>query len=592
MTPDPCPEALVKQGLQALQAGRAERAAALLEQAVRMAPRHVYARHLLGLALLRDGRLDEGMACLERALALSPGDAGVEANLTQAYLNRALDRREHGRARDALADYDRAATLSPASLGVHAWRGALLMDLGRHEEALAAFDRTLVLAPNLAPAHEGRAKALKALGQLRDALHAADRALALDPNRASAHLIRADVVLALGRPEEALADYDWAIIRDPGLALSHSRRADALRVLERHAEALESCDRALALNPDLASALNSRGAVLAEMGRRAEAADAFAAALALEPELHEAAMGAAFALLAQGQMQAGWRLLERRWRIAAPRDFGRPLWLGDSDLTGKTILLHAERDSRDTLQFCRYAPLVKALGARVVLEAQGPLLGVLQTLDGVDQWVEAGQPLPDFDMHCPPVSLPLAFGATLQTIPAPIPYLAADPAKAATWARRLGARQGPRVGLAWSGDHRRNIPLACLAPLNIAGVHFHSLEWAAEARAELHYLIEAGWNGPAITDHAALGDLADAAALIENLDLVIAIDAAIAHLAGAMGKTVWILNRFDACWRWLSDRDDSPWYPTVRLFRQTRMGEWGEGVAAVRMALEREAGAL
>jgi hypothetical protein len=301
--------------------------------------------------------------------------------------------------------------------------------------------------------------------------------------------------------------------------------------------------------------------------------------------------------LSLGDFALGWRKYEWRWQqptvLGSQSDRARPLWLGATDVIGKTILLHAEQGFGDTLQFCRYAPLV-ARTADVVLEVPRPLLRLLSTLPGVSRIVASGDPLPHFDLHCPLLSLPLAFGTTLADLPNHVPYLRADPVHVTAWRQRLAPLPGIRVGLVWSGNPRLDIPLANridrrrsttldrLAPLGeIPGVSLVSLQkgdFRAQSTTPPPGLAIADW-----TDE--LDDFADTAALIEALDLVISVDTSVVHLAGALGKPVWVLNRYDACWRWLRDRGDSPWYPTARLFRQPTPGDWDGMIAEVVAAL-------
>jgi hypothetical protein len=294
-----------------------------------------------------------------------------------------------------------------------------------------------------------------------------------------------------------------------------------------------------------------------------------------------------------GNYPQGWADYEWRWKdqqgwiIKEKRNFPQPLWLGETSLAGKSILLQSEQGYGDTIQFCRYAPLVAALGARVMLEVPKALLGLLQSLEGVAQLMVHGEPLPPFDCYCPLLSLPLAMNTLLSDVPARVPYLKPSEAHSRRWQNRLGDRRGPRVGLVWSGgfrpgrpelwsvNDRRNIPLAKFAALKHPGIEYYSLQKGQPAESELEELAAHDWDGPHIKDFTSeIDDFADAAGLIEQLDLVISVDTATAHLAGALGKPVWILNRYDTCWRWLLDRDDSPWYPTVRLYRQERPGDW------------------
>ena len=304
-------------------------------------------------------------------------------------------------------------------------------------------------------------------------------------------------------------------------------------------------------------------------------------------------------LLMLGRLDEGWPLMEWRWKrpevAGAHRDPGPP-WLGETPLKGKTLLLRAEQGFGDTLQFCRYANLAADQGATVILGVDPPLVEVLKSLRGAHLVLPNDQSMPPFDLHCPMMSLPLAFGGVIPGEP----YLHADPAKAAIWRQRLGVRRRPRVGLVWSGgvrsdrpeldalNARRNIALERLTPLAEADVDFYSLQKGERAERELADLTAAGWSGPAMTDLTAdLHDFSDTAALIDNLDLVIAVDTSTAHLAGAMGKPVWIMNRFDNCWRWMRDRTDTPWYPSARLFRQPAPDSWPALVKDVAEALKR-----
>ena len=295
-------------------------------------------------------------------------------------------------------------------------------------------------------------------------------------------------------------------------------------------------------------------------------------------------------MLLAGDFSTGWR--EHEWRLKShpelQRAFVQPLWLGDTPLAGKTILLHAEQGLGDTLQFCRYAPLVAAQGARVVLEVQTPLVELLRDLAGIASVVARGEPLPAFDLHCPLLSLPLAFGTTLDTIPAHIPYLHAPSERMAAWQARLGATTRPRIGLVWSGnaghkrDRARSIPLYALMPLFDLDAAFVSLQ--KEVRAADAAVLQQ--TAKIIDVSPALETFADTAALIAQLDLVIAVDTSVAHLTGALGKPLWLLLPAAPDWRWLTARDDSPWYPTARLFRQTDTRVWGPVVARMRAALQ------
>ena len=469
--------------------------------------------------------------------------------------------------------------------------GNALLDLKRQEEALACFEKALALRPDIADAYYNRGNALRELKRLDEALASYDKALALRPDCAEAYNNRGNVLLNLKRLDEALADFDRALALRPDIADAYYNRGNTLRELKRLDEALADYNRALALKPECADALCNRGIALQELSHLDAAIADYDRAIAIKPDFADAYLNKSLALLLGGDFGKGWELYEWRWFIAKTALkqslIYRPLWLGVESLKDKTILLHSEQGMGDTIQFCRYATLVAQLGATVLLEVQPPLLELLKGLDGVCQVVAEGETLPPFDYHCPLMSLPLAFRTTIGTIPADIPYLKADPRKAAYWHTKLSAHTKPRVGLVWSGgfrpnqpevwviNERRNIPLELISRINSPEFDFYSLQKGEPAESELLRRKQEVWPETNFFNFAQeLNDFSDTAALIENLDLVLCVDTSTAHLAAAMGKPVWILNRFDSCWRWLLDRDDSPWYPTAKLYRQQRMGDW------------------
>jgi hypothetical protein len=331
---------------------------------------------------------------------------------------------------------------------------------------------------------------------------------------------------------------------------------------------------------------------------------AFDRVIALGQGLSLATYDKAVLLILLGDLSAGLRLHERRWDLLKgefqPKS-AQPLWLGETSITGKVLYLHREQGLGDTLQFCRYATLAAQAGAQVILEVESTLVRLISTLQGVARVIAEDDPVPDHDLRCPIMSLPLAFGTTIETIPAETPYLRADPSDTETWRDRLQDVKGKKVGLIWAGssrtglgagvmaaDRRRSLPLAKLAPvMSVAGCTFFSLQLGPPAEQARH-----APGGMVLHDHTAeLHDFADTAALVENLDLVISVDTSPAHLAGAMGKPVWLLNRFDTCWRWFLDREDSPWYPTMRIFRQPQPGDWDSVIHALAAALREFAAA-
>jgi tetratricopeptide (TPR) repeat protein len=388
------------------------------------------------------------------------------------------------------------------------------------------------------------------------------------------------IALQSQRTLEAVELLSKAAAAEPYRADVHSNLGYALNLLNHHQEALEHCDNALKIQPDFADALYNRGNVLRNLKRHAEAIVTFQHALRIRPGYVSVRLNLALCHLQLGDFTRGWPEYEWRWQEGqlekAKRSFSQPLWLGTESLKGKTILLHSEQGLGDALHFCRYAKRVAALGAQVILEVPHPLLPLLADLEGTHQVLSTGAALPRFDYHCPLLSLPLAFKTELDTIPADVPYIHADPARVALWQSRLGQKTKPRIGLVWSGsamhknDHNRSIALLQMLPLlgHLAECISLQQDVSKSDAALLASRTDIRHFG------GLLSDFADTAALIELTDFVVTVDTSAAHLAGAMGKTVWILLSFDPDWRWLLDREDNPWYPTARLFRQPAFADW------------------
>ena len=441
---------------------------------------------------------------------------------------------------------------------IHSNRGNVLNELKRYEEALASYDEALALRPDYPEALSNRGIALNALERYDEALESFDRAIALRPNYPEALSHRGATLDAMKRPEEALTSYARAIALKPDYADAYGNRGATLYNLKRLDEALEDFDRALALRPDL-------------------------------PEVH---WNQATARLITGDFARGFAEYEWRWQreamIAIKRDFPQPLWRGE-DIAGKTILLHSEQGFGDTVQFSRFVPAVAARGARVILEVEPTLQRLMATLPGAPEVIAKGSPLPSFDTHCPLLSLPLAFGTRLETVPSDTPYLHADPLDRAAFGAQLGGKRRPRIGLAWSGnpthlrDADRSIALEALLPLLDIEATFVSVQ--KDVRDADAGVLAARTDILQFGD--ALKDFADTAALVSELDLIITVDTSVAHLAGALAKPVWLLLPYIPDWRWLFDRDTSPWYPTARLFRQDESRSYDGVIARVRDALQR-----
>ncbi|MGD0768694.1 MAG: tetratricopeptide repeat-containing glycosyltransferase family protein [Tepidisphaeraceae bacterium] len=522
------------------QAGRLPEAEQLYRQILARQPAHAGALHNLGMIAHRMGRNDIAVDLIRRSIAL--GSKHVEAHFNL---------------------------------------GNALSDMGQHDEAIAAYRQAIAVKPNYPEAHNNLGSALNKKGQLDEAIAAYRQAIALNPKLAEAHN-NLGVVRYKGQLDEAIASYR----------------------------------RAIALSPNFAEAHNNLGTGLQEKGQLDEAVAAYRQAIAHKPNYAEGHSNLAKALLLRGDFEEGWPEYEWRWKVqdfpSPRRGFSQPLWDG-GELTGRAILLHAEQGLGDTIQFIRYLPRVVQRGGKIILACQAELQRLFHAMAGEYQIVAFGQPLPAFDLHCPLPSLPHVLGTTLGDIPQTVPYLSPEPALVEAWSRTLGAGDGQlRVGLAWAGnpqfesDRTRSLNLQQLAPLaaaaeakptateakptateakptateekpTVRGVRFYSLQkGAAGAQAK---------NPPAGLDLVDLGpklnDFADTAAVMSLMDLIITTDTSVPHLAGALARPVWVMLQFVPDFRWLMDREDSPWYPSMRLFRQRSPGDWDSVIARV-----------
>jgi tetratricopeptide (TPR) repeat protein len=517
------------------------------------------------------GRLAEAVMAYEAALALRP--ASPEAHFNRANALQALHRHD-----EAVAAYDALLMLHRADAQALNNRAVSLLALGRAGEAAADCQAALLIRPGYAAALHNRGNALAQLGRLDEALASVASALEQQPDHAAAWSSRGRMLQRARRHDEALAAFETALRLRPGDPVSLCDHGNALQALGRPAEALASLDAALAVAPASLEAWVNRGNTLAALGRHQEALASYARARALDPADPEVLWNEALARLALGDYEGGWPLYEARWRVPAlglaPRAADQPRWSGREDVAGRTVLLHAEQGFGDAIQFVRYAREVAARGARVIVATAPALQPLFTHADGVAQAVVPGrEPLPTFDFHAPLMSLPLAFGTTLATIP-PAPYLSVPAEQVQGWRTRLG-QPHLGVGLAWSGNpdfpaaRLKACPPEALASLvGTEGCCFVSLQFGA-ARDGVSEL------GPGVLDATdELLHFGVTAALISALDLVITVDTAVAHLAGALGRPVWILLPYAADWRWLTGRADSPWYPSARLYRQAAPGDW------------------
>lgn len=596
-------------GLLDRQAGRSDQAVERLSQAVTLKPDFVEAHNSLGNALRDRNRLPEAVASYNAALRLSPDNVEVHNNLGVGLM-------DLGKKAEAVAHLQRAIQLNPNHAEACNNLGIALTGLGRLQEATTVLNRALQLRPNYIQAHNNIGVARMKLGLLQEAAASLRQAIALHPGYADAHINLGNVLIELGRPGEGEVSLRHALQLQPGSAEGHFNLGNALREQGKIAEAVESFRQAIRLKPHYAEAHNNLGNALTELGRPDEAVVSLQEALHLTPDhveahsnlgaaqMHDGKLDAAAAsfqdavrlnpqaadahknlgmtLLLLGKLEAGWAEYEWRMRCKefAPKPFKQSAWDGAS-LAGKTILLYAEQGLGDALQFLRYAPLVKKLGCTVIFECPPALLPIVRSCAGIDRLVPANAASPDFDVHASLMSLPGILRTSLDNVPADVPYLSADPSLCERWQREMSGDRSFKIGIAWQGspkykgDKLRSIPLRFFAALaQVPGVHLYSLQKGpgseqVSALAGAFPVIDLGSR----LDEES-GAFMDTAAVMKSLDLIVSSDTAIAHLAGALGAPVWTALPALPDWRWLLDREDSPWYPTMRLFRQTERGEW------------------
>lgn len=603
---------LLEGGLQLHRQGRLRDARCLYEQALNLDRDDPEASHLLGICLHDQGDFAAAESRLRAALRLKPASARFHLSYGNVL-------RELGRHEQAMQSYERACRLDPKLGLAHFNLGTALEETRRFAEAMACYERAFALGVG-APAVAGRANCLAGLGERAAALNAYEAALAMDP---ADQQVRAAWFLAQGRPGQALASIRQLREKAPGdvdLMIQHARaltgchrlrearhllqhlyglrpeNPDVVASLAWHHAALGApqtavslCEDALKRFVDDAAILVSRGFAEFHLGQLAKARATLEQALAIRPESRGARMQLALVDLLEGNFAAGFANYECRWNDINGwlplRSFTQPGWLGGEDLRSRTLLVYFEQGLGDTVQFVRYLPLLSDRVGRIVFEAPAAAVDIVRrAMPSEVAVVCQGSVAQPFDRVCPLLSLPLALGTTLDSIPAPGAYLAADPDRTRTWESRLGRTQCRRVGLAWSGSPSHNLDSQRSIALERVR---NTLQGGAEGRADIEFI--ALQNSIRETDRAALAafenlvylgeaieDLDDVAALIELCDLVISVDTSAAHLAGALGKPLWLLLSRVPDWRWLLEREDSPWYPSARLFRQRALGDWDE----------------
>jgi tetratricopeptide (TPR) repeat protein len=583
-------QSIFDQALAFHRAGMLAEAEQLYRRVIEQRPGSFDCQHLLGVISYQRGNCLEAVREIDAALK-------INSRVADAHLNRGNALLRLKRFDEALASYDKAIALKgEPDVALLNCRGSALRNLGRLDEALADLDQAIALRPDFVETFNNRANVLKDLERPEAALADYDRAIALKPDNADAFNNRGSLHKQLAEHDEALADYEKAIALRPDYAEAFYNHGTTLFELRRYDAALAQLNRAIALRPGYAEAFYNRGTTLMALPRIDDALADFAKAMALKPDYHDAAWNRGLCHLLVGRWREGWPDYERRWHTTQTpphwHTCGRPRWTGREDIRGKTLLLHSEQGHGDTIMAARFVRAVIERGARVILDPPPAMRPLLEQIEGITL-TRQDEPSPMFDLYCPLMSLPEALGVTLENLKAEVPYLSAPSAHVEKWRPRLANAARLKVGINWAGnptfqhDETRSIGLQRMLPLLAqSGVQFFSLQTdLREGDAEILR------SRPDLTRLGGeIETFADTAAIISLLDLVISSDTSVVHLAGALGKPVWILLQRVPDWRWLLDREDSPWYPTARLFRQTELGDWSGVIEKVALALHDAAG--
>jgi tetratricopeptide (TPR) repeat protein len=579
------PAALYETGLRHMRAGQYPDAQICCQQALAIDSNHAGILHLMGLLSLQVKQYDLAVEWIARAIRKDPNPLYIASLGTTLW--------QQGRREEALKAFDKAVQLKPDDAELWKNLGNILVELERPADALLTFQHVLKLKPHHWDAAKECGILLHKLGRLEEALSYFSLCDGIRPNQVPTLQMRVICLDGLKRFEEALTDTRRAQALDPTNADLCNNVGIALRSLCRDEEALEWFDRALKLRSNFTDALHNKAVSLTTVRQLREAFTVYDCLKTADPNDALAELGLAHLHILTGNFEAGWAGREARWKIPStyPK-FPQPMWLGNGTLEGKTILIGADEGFGDTIQFARYVPMVAERGARVVLVVQDPLHLLMSGLPGLAQCIPISatktNTLPAFDLHCPMMSLPLAFGTKLDTVPAPASYLPRPTeARVQAWEDRLGTHDRLRVGLVWSGnpkhrnDHNRSLPLRALTRIFDADATFVSLQKDPNPNDTATLLERA--DIVELTAH--LTDFTETAALVTCLDLVITVDTSVAHLSAALGCPTWMLLPYMPDYRWMLDRDDSPWYPTMRLFRQTATREYANVLDRVRAEL-------
>ncbi|MCB2170953.1 MAG: tetratricopeptide repeat-containing glycosyltransferase family protein [Deltaproteobacteria bacterium] len=558
----------LEQAIRCHREGRFGAAKDLYVEILNLDPNHPDALHLLGLIAHQTGKDDLAADLIARAIRIDPDQAAFHCNLGNVLASL-------GDLEGAILSYKNAVNLNPHLVEANYNLGNALYRDGKVDEAVSFLRKTVMLKPDLTEAQNNLGIALHKSGRLDEALECFQEALRQKPDSPHIYLNSGDLLKDQDKPEQAIERYKKALALKPDFAEAYFHLGNLFHLLDRWDEAVTCYEKALRINPEYMDAYANLGKTLKAQGRLEDALSCYNSAIRMEPDSADLIFDRSTVLLLEGDLLEGFKGYERRfdrhnWEKTYPHRFSIPRWDG-SFFPGKTLFVHCEQGFGDNLQFVRYLPMVKGKGGKVVLETSKALVRLFGDLQCIDELVEGPSrgEIPGYDFHIPLMSLPGIFGTTLETIPAQIPYLQADQQKARFWQKKMGG-EGLRAGLVWQGkdtDPKRACSPKHLAPLfRVPGVRWYGLQKGGTGKAEEEI--------PIVNLGDEFKDFSDTAGAMENLDLIVSIDTSVAHLAGAMGKPVWALLMFSPDWRWLMNREDSPWYPTMRLFRQPQPGDW------------------
>ena len=611
-------QALWEQGLRHHQSGALPEAKNCYAQALEINPLHFDSLYLSSAIAVQENNIDLAIDYLNRALAINPSHIDSLFNLSVLL-------EKIGETEKALSTHGLLNQFAPNHVQSRYNYASLLAKLGHIPNAIIEFKKVIELQPDLLIARQNYEKLLwsqsqqvelaqnnvnefiqahnKGLSLLEEnqfpaALEHFDRALTIEPKSFEGHHNKGMVLEKMGRLQEAVSHYQQAIEYCPESSRTFNNLGNAYRELDLLDEAIISFERAIELDPNYAEAFSNLGWTLFRLQEYQQSKEYFKKAIKINPGLSPAVFNLSLCQLTLGEFDEGWIHYEERMKQPLYQKkidpLNKPQWNGSQPIEGKTIYIHSEQGLGDTIQFCRYIKLLANKGAKVLFEPQIQLQVLLKNLDGISQLIDPRQVIPPYDYHCPLMSLPLAFKTSWGNIPNDVPYIYAEESKKGYWKEKLAVIPGPKIGLVWSGgfrpnnpelwgvNQRRNISFELISQLNIEGIEFFSLQKGEGAEAELKKYKDQLWKSGNLHNFTdELHDFSDTAALIDQLDLVISVDTSTAHLAGALGKPVWILNRYDGCWRWLNNGADNPWYPTAKLYRQEQVGDWETVITTV-----------